>query len=76
VPRIDPTDRAIYGADFDTEEPASSAIDPRPAASMVRAAPHEPAARLGRDDLHKLHAVLHELAECRKLIDAAGARTD
>jgi hypothetical protein len=43
---------------------------------MVRAAPHEPAPRLGRDDLHKLHAVLHELAECRKLIDAAGARTD
>jgi hypothetical protein len=76
VPRIDPTDRAIYGADFDTEEPASSAIDPRSAASMVRAAPPEPAARLGRDDLHKLHAVLHELAECRKLIDAAGARTD
>jgi hypothetical protein len=43
---------------------------------VVRAAPAEPAARLARDELHKLHAVLHELAECRKLIDAAGARTD
>ena len=26
------------------------------------------------DDLRKLHAVLHELAECRKLIDAVAAR--
>jgi hypothetical protein len=29
-----------------------------------------------REDLHKLHAALHELAECRKLIDAAVARPD
>jgi len=28
-------------------------------------------ARLPRDDLRRLHAALHELAECRKLLDAA-----
>ena len=33
-------------------------------------------ARLARDDLRKLHAVLHELAECRKLIEAAVARAE
>ena len=33
-------------------------------------------ARLAREDLHKLHAVLHELGECRKLIDAAVARAE
>ena len=31
---------------------------------------------LARDDVRKLHAVLHELAECRKLIEAAVARAD
>jgi hypothetical protein len=30
-----------------------------------------PAGRLAREDLRKLHAVLHELTECRKLINAA-----
>ena len=75
VPRIEPTDRAIYGADFDAEEPVSPAFDPQPARRWF--APRRPAGgRLGRDDLHKLHAVLHELAECRKLIDAAHARAD
>jgi DNA-binding transcriptional MerR regulator len=32
--------------------------------------PPEPA-RLPRDDLRRLHAALHELGECRKLLDAA-----
>lgn len=37
----------------------------------------EPAAPgLGREDLRKLHAALHELAECRKLIEAAVARPE
>src|SRR6185437_15255359 len=27
--------------------------------------------RLARDDLRRLHAALHELGECRKLLDAA-----
>ena len=37
----------------------------------VEVVPAVPAARLAREDLRKLHAVLHELAECRKLIEAA-----
>jgi hypothetical protein len=45
----------------------------------VQAAEAAPAAEthgggLGRDDLRRLHAALHELAECRKLIDAAVTR--
>jgi hypothetical protein len=34
----------------------------------------QPTAPLGRDDLRKLHAALHELGECRKLLDRALAR--
>ena len=33
-----------------------------------------PEGGLARDDLRMLHAVLHELAECRKLIDAVATR--
>ena len=73
VPRIESTDRAIHGADFDATEPLQ-AIEPQPAAPAVRAAPGS-GGRLARDDLRKLHAVLHELAECRKLIETAVART-
>jgi len=70
VPRIEPTDRPIHGA----EEPPQ--MEPQPAAPAVRAAPAAPAGRLAREDLHKLHAVLHELAECRKLIETAVARAE
>ena len=67
IPRIDPVDRAIHGVA--STEPLESA----PTAS--RQAPSETASgSLGRDDLRKLHAALHELAECRKLIDAAVTR--
>jgi DNA-binding transcriptional MerR regulator len=79
-PRVEPTDRAIHGA----IEP-DPALEPEP--SMVEpAAPHardvafnapNALARDGsltREDVRKLHAVLHELAECRKLIDAVVAR--
>jgi len=61
-PRIAPSDRAIHGAP-----------------EMARAAPAIPtpapmsSGRLAREDVRKLHAVLHELAECRKLIEAAAA---
>jgi len=71
-PRIEPTDRAIYGA----EELSPPAIQPPPVTPVVHVAPAGPAGRLARDNLRKLHAVLHELAECRKLIDAAVARTE
>jgi DNA-binding transcriptional MerR regulator len=43
-----------------------------PEVPVVRAA----AGRLGRDEVRKLHAVLHELAECRKLIDTAVGRAE
>jgi DNA-binding transcriptional MerR regulator len=60
MPRIEPADRAIHDG---------SALEPPPAAPA-------PPARLPRDELRKLHAALHELAECRKLIDAAVARPE
>jgi DNA-binding transcriptional MerR regulator len=60
-PRIEPADRAI----FDAAEP-----EPPPQAAPA------PAAGLAREDVRKLNAALHELAECRKLIDTAVAPTD
>lgn len=55
-PRIEATDRAIHNV----AAPATPAI----------AASSSPPGRLARDDIGRLHAVLHELGECRKLIDA------
>ena len=49
--------------------------DRSPESVTPSATPSAPA-RLTRDDLSKLHAVLHELAECRRLIDAAVARRE
>ena len=66
VPRIDPVDRAIH--DAATSEPTAAPESTAPA-------PHPSSGGgLGRDDLRKLHAALHELAECRKLIDAVVTR--
>ena len=64
VPRVEPTDRAIHGA------------EPPLAMQTGHAASAVPAGRLTREDLRKLHAVLHELAECRKLIQTAVARAE
>jgi DNA-binding transcriptional MerR regulator len=63
VPRIEPTDRAIHGAKEPSPMPPMEAPAAAPAARTVA-----PAGRLAREDLRRLHAVLHELAECRKLI--------
>ena len=68
MPRIDAADRAIHGV----SEPAPAA-PPAPSASSASPAP---ALRLPREELHKLQAALQELAECRRLIDAAVARPD
>lgn len=75
--RIEPTDRAIHGMpepepEHEPEPPMPEPVPPvfRAAAPIAGSAPPREAT-LGRDDLRKLHAVLHELAECRKLIDAA-----
>jgi hypothetical protein len=70
VPRIDPTDRAIHGL---------TAADPSTSAEPMAATSRQPSSGttgggLGREDLRKLHAALHELAECRKLIDAVVTR--
>ena len=72
MPRIEAADRAIHDPAFVAAEPmqAEPDIAPPPAA---RATPSSEGG-LGRDDVRKLHAVLHELAECRKLIDAVAAR--
>jgi DNA-binding transcriptional MerR regulator len=64
MPRVEPADRATYAGG----PPAPQTAAPAPAAA--------PPPRLPREELHKLHAVLHELAECRKLIDGAVARSD
>ena len=75
VPRIEPTDRAIHGADIGAAEPEPPIAMPQHVPAPVRAAPGS-GGRLARDDLRKLHAVLHELAECRKLIETAVARAE
>ena len=65
--RVEPSDRVI--------EAAETEMAPSPKSVTPSATPSAPA-RLTRDDLSKLHAVLHELAECRRLIDAAVARRE
>lgn len=65
VPKVTPSDRAIPAA-TESAQPHEAAPSSAP----------ELAARLGREDMHKLHAALHELAECRKLIDMATTRAD
>jgi hypothetical protein len=64
VPRVDPADRAIHGVT--SSEPAM--------AESPQAAPAVGGNGLAREDLHKLHAALHDLVECRKLIDAVVTR--
>lgn len=71
VPRVDSTDRAIHR--LSASDPPHAA--PESVAAAPRQAPATAAASgLGREDLRKLHAALHELAECRKLIDAVVTR--
>lgn len=67
VLRVEPSDRVI--------EAAETEMAPSPESVTPSATPSAPA-RLTRDDLSKLHAVLHELVECRRLIDAAVARRE
>jgi DNA-binding transcriptional MerR regulator len=65
-PRIEPVDRAIHGA----EAQPSGGPDSVPAVQST------PAGRLGREEVRKLHAVLHELAECRKLIEGTAGHPE
>ncbi len=63
APRIEPSDQVIDGVPVRELPPAPAVGAP-------------PAPRLPRDDLRKLHSVLHELAECRRLLDAANTRAE
>jgi len=73
-PRIDPADRPVYRAPDPEPPPPPREMAAEPVAAPIMRAPAAPAG-LGRDDLRKLQAALHELAECRKLLDAP-ARTE
>ena len=64
LPRIDPSDRVVPYAEPAVRQPAAV-----PARGATGGA-------LRRDDLGRLHGALHEIAECRRLIDAVLARTD
>jgi DNA-binding transcriptional MerR regulator len=66
VPRVESTDRAIHGAPI-----GAPATAPAPQSPVMAPAVPPPGGGLAREDIRKLHAVLHELAECRKLIEAA-----
>ena len=59
MPVVDASDRAI-------PEPAYE-----PPAAVERPAARMSSGRLAGEDVGRLHAALHELAECRKLIEAA-----
>jgi DNA-binding transcriptional MerR regulator len=80
VPRVDPGDRATHGMDAPEPKPVASAAELRPgvATNAANAESVTPESReiLPRENLRKLHAALHELAECRKLIDAAVTRAE
>ena len=72
VPRIEPSDRAIHAG----AEPQPPMMESAPVPPLTRTALPNAGSGIGREDVRKLHAVLHELAECRKLIEAAVARAD
>jgi DNA-binding transcriptional MerR regulator len=65
--RIDPAERVVPTSE-EVELPPERMVAP------ARPAPRPTTAALARDDLRKLHAALHELGECRKLVDAALTR--
>jgi hypothetical protein len=71
MPRIDPADRALHGGSA-IDQSVQQLQDAVPTVSRQPS----PAVTggLGGEDLHKLRAVLHDLVECRKLIDAVVTR--
>ena len=73
MPRIDPADRAGHGAAEPEDEPE---LPPAPAPVEPAAAVAVATNGLGAEDLRKLQVALNDLAECRKLIEAATARAD
>lgn len=76
MPRIAPEDRVLHDA-IDAAPPMREPPPHIEPATAAAPAPQSTASGgLQREDLRKLHAVLHELSECRKLIGAAVARPD
>lgn len=73
VPRIEPSDRTMHASPVHVS-PAHAA-PPMPAAPapapMQRVAVSRAGGGLPREDLRKLQSALHELGECRRLVDAA-----
>jgi hypothetical protein len=67
VPQVEETDRAIHGTNG-----LSSPPQPRGVATASAVT----GGQLARDDLRKLQTALDDLAECRKLLDAAVVRLD
>jgi DNA-binding transcriptional MerR regulator len=65
VPRIGDDERIL---------PTSEEVELPPEPLVAQPMRPVDVAPLGRDDLRKLHAALHELNECRKLIDKALTR--
>jgi DNA-binding transcriptional MerR regulator len=72
VPHVGPDDRVIHGGGEAAPAEQSHPIQ----AALARSAAPVSRGHLGRNDLQRLHAVLHELKECRRLIDAGLAHTD
>ena len=75
VPRVESVDRAIHAA-IEAESMSGQDVAPPALRAAGSAAAGGRAGGFTRENLHKLHAALHELAECRKLIDGALARAD
>jgi DNA-binding transcriptional MerR regulator len=69
MPRLDPADRAGHGTTRPEPEPAAAAAPFEPAPAISNGG-------LDAEGLRKLEAALQELAECRKLIEAATARAE
>jgi DNA-binding transcriptional MerR regulator len=69
--RVDPSERITQPV---REVPVSPTAPNESAPAVLDAPAPTAAPALPREDLRKLHAALHELGECRKLIDAAMAR--
>lgn len=72
MPRIEPEDRGQYRP-VEAQAPPPPVPPPAP---EPRVSPVPTEAGLSREDLRKLSAALHELSECRKLIEAAVARPE
>ena len=66
--RQEPPMRSAPMPRIEPERPRRPCAAAEPPAAGAAA---EKPARLPRDDLRRLHAALHELGECRKLLDAA-----